>query len=67
MLKKLAVRKEQCCYVGDSVLDIRMSKSAGISVFAVATGGNSKKELKAAGADCVMASLKDLEAKIETL
>jgi phosphoglycolate phosphatase len=65
MLKRLQVRKKQCCYVGDSILDIRMSKSAGISVFAVATGGNSKKELKEAGADCVMASLEDLEAKIE--
>ena len=44
-----------------------MSKSAGISVFAVATVGNSKDELKEAGADWVLASLKELEAKVETL
>ena len=44
-----------------------MSKSAGISVFAVGTGGNSKDELREAGADWTLASLKELEAKEETL
>ena len=67
MLKRLEIGKEQCCYVGDSVLDIQMAKSAGISMFAVGTGGNSKDELRKAGADWVLDSLKDLEAKVEKL
>ena len=67
MLKRLEIGKNQCCYVGDSVLDVQMAKSAGISMFGVGTGGNSKDELKEAGADWVLVSLNDLEARVAKL
>ena len=67
MLKRLGLRKEQCCYVGDSVLDIEMSKSVGIFAFAVATGANSIEELKRAGADDVLTSLGELEKRLGSM
>jgi len=67
MLRRLEIEKDRCCYVGDSVLDIRMSKAAGVPVFAVVTGGNSKDELREAGADWILGSLRELEAKVRTL
>lgn len=67
MLRRLEIEKDQCCYVGDSVLDIRMSRSAGVPVVAVATGENSKAELKEAGADSILSSLKELEPTLGSL
>ena len=65
ILQKLGVSKEECCYVGDSLLDIQMSKSAGISIYSVATGHNTMDELKEAGADHVVRSLSELEKSLE--
>jgi len=67
ILRRLKIPKERCCYVGDSLLDVRMAKSAEISIFAVATGGNSLAELRAAGADDVLGSLSELPRRLEVL
>jgi len=64
MIDRLGIQKDQCCYVGDSVLDIQMSKAAGVFIFAAATGENSDEELRSAGADVVLTSLRELEKRI---
>jgi phosphoglycolate phosphatase-like HAD superfamily hydrolase len=43
-----------------------MSKSAGVTVYGVATGHNSIDELRTAGADHVVSSLSELEKKLES-
>ena len=65
IMRRLRVIKEECCYVGDSLLDVQMSMSAGISVYGVATGHDSVDELSSAGADHVVASLTELKKKLE--
>jgi len=64
MLNRLRISKDHCCYVGDSVLDIRMAKTVGISILAVATGHNAIDELRSAGADDVLTSLSALKKKL---
>jgi beta-phosphoglucomutase len=60
MMRRLDVTADHCCYVGDSLSDIRMVKAAGIKIFSVATGDNSKKELIDAGSDWILDRLSDL-------
>lgn len=65
MMERLDISRDECCYVGDSVLDVQMAKRAGIKAFAVATGDNSQEELQAAGADCVVGNLSELREILE--
>lgn len=44
--KRLGVDKADVLYVGDMTIDVRCARAAGIRMVAVATGSNSKKELK---------------------
>ncbi len=67
ILRRLGIRKDQCCYVGDSVLDIQMAKTAGIPIFAVATGDNSRDELEGEGADGVFEDLSVLAERLKAL
>jgi len=67
MMERLGTAADECCYVGDSVLDVQMAKKAGIKVFSVATGNHSKEELKAAGADWVLNNLSKLKEKVEAV
>ncbi len=66
MLSKLGLSKEQSCYVGDSTVDVRMAKSAGVLIFAVATGDNSFDELVEAKANAVLRDLTELESRLES-
>ena len=65
IVRRLGVTKEECCYVGDSLLDIQMSRSAGICVYGVATGHNTLVELSSAGAEVVVSSLSELKNMLE--
>ena len=67
MMERLGTDTDECCYVGDSVLDVQMAKRANIRVFSVATGDNSNEELRAAGADWVVNNLLELKEKLETV
>jgi phosphoglycolate phosphatase len=67
MMERLGIGSDQCCYVGDSVLDVQMAKKVGIKVFSVSTGDNSKEELQAAGADWVVNNLSELNEKVEAV
>jgi HAD superfamily hydrolase (TIGR01549 family) len=66
IMRRLKVTKEECCYVGDSLLDMQMSKAAGISGYGVTTGHNTMDELKAAGAYDVVTRLSELKKKLES-
>ena len=67
MIERLGIGRDQCCYVGDSVLDVQMAKRVDIKVFSVATGDNSKEELGAAGADWIVNNLSELKEKLEAV
>lgn len=67
MMERLGIGRDQCCYVGDSVLDVQMAKRGGVKVFSVATGDNSKEELQAAGADWVLNNLSELNEKLKAV
>jgi HAD superfamily hydrolase (TIGR01549 family) len=65
IFQTLDVSKDECCYVGDSVEDIRMAKAAGVKIFSMLTGICSEAELVDAGADCLVADLKDLVGQLK--
>ena len=65
MMGRLGTDSLECCYVGDSILDVRMAKNVGIRVFAVATGDHSKGELQEEGADRVFTKLSELKEELE--
>ena len=67
VFQTLEVSKEECCYVGDSVEDIQMAKAAGVKIFSMLTGFCSKTELIEAGADCLVADLKELYRLIRSV
>ena len=64
IIQTLEASKDECCYVGDSVEDIRMAKAAGVKIFSMVTGVCSKAELLEAGADRLVANLKELSRLI---
>jgi phosphoglycolate phosphatase-like HAD superfamily hydrolase len=64
MINRLNLAPDQCCYVGDSLSDVKMARAAGIKIFSVATGENSKEELARAGSDWVLNRLEDLMDKL---
>jgi len=66
MMKRLDVTPDQCCYVGDSVSDVLMAKRAGVKIFSVTTGDNSKEELIKAGSDRTFDRLSDLVRELDS-
>jgi beta-phosphoglucomutase-like phosphatase (HAD superfamily) len=46
----------------DTVLDVEEGRNAGVWIVGVLTGGGSREELEAAGADRVVESVRDLPA-----
>lgn len=67
MMERLGIGTGECCYVGDSVLDIQMARSVGTKVFSVATGDSSQEELQAAGADWVGNNLSELKERLKAV
>jgi phosphoglycolate phosphatase len=67
MMGRLKVDADQCCYVGDSVSDVRMAKQAGIRIFSVVTGDSSGEELREAGSDWILDSLSELVRELNSI
>ena len=67
IIRILEVSKDECCYVGDSVEDIRMANAADVKIFSMVTGICTKAELVEAGADCLVADLKDLVRQLKVV
>lgn len=51
IMEKLGVQKKDCCYIGDSEVDVETGKNAGVTTISVTWGFRTKEELKASGAD----------------
>lgn len=46
IIRRLKIDRKEALYVGDMTIDVNCANRAGVRVVAVATGSNSKKELK---------------------
>ena len=64
VFEKFNVKPEECIYVGDSNVDIRTAKNAGIKSIGVAWGFRGKEELETEGADFVVSTAEELEKLI---
>jgi HAD superfamily hydrolase (TIGR01549 family) len=65
VLQALEVEPHESCYVGDSLLDVKMAKAAGVRIFSVTTGYETRDELTRAGADAVFENLRAFARHIE--
>ena len=60
LMEQMGVSQEECLYVGDSEVDIRTGKNAGLRTISVAWGFRSKEVLETAGADTIIGSPEEL-------
>jgi HAD superfamily hydrolase (TIGR01549 family) len=67
VVRRMKLRTDQCCYIGDSVSDILMARRAGVRIFAVTTGDGSREELKSAGPDGILESLSELKEMLRAV
>lgn len=67
ILRELQIPKEDCCFIGDSDVDILTAKNAGIPAIGVTWGYRPAKELEEAGATLLCASPKKLVEAIARL
>jgi phosphoglycolate phosphatase len=61
------VRPEDVIVIGDTPLDVACAQHGGVSCVAVATGGYTADQLRAAGADVVFDTLADTDAVVTAL
>lgn len=59
--RKLNIPPEMCLMVGDTTVDIKAAKSAGMQAVGVLCGFGREKELRRAGADLILPSTADLQ------
>ena len=67
ILKKLSVKPEECVVVGDYYPDVKSAKSLGAYAIGVLTGHMKEEQLREAGADEVIESVKDLFKAVERI
>ncbi|HZZ78136.1 MAG TPA: HAD-IA family hydrolase [Gemmataceae bacterium] len=63
-IDRLALPKDRVLYVGDMVVDIQTARSAGVPVWAVATGSEDRANLVDAKPDRLLASLEEMLAEV---
>ena len=66
-IERLGVRRDQALYVGDMLVDIETARSAGVHVWAVATGSEERAVLEAAKPDRLLADLQEMVAEVERI
>lgn len=66
-VERLRVPGEQVLYVGDMVVDIDTARSAGVRVWAVATGSEDRGALEAAKPDRLFGDLREIVAEMEAM
>lgn len=64
-MARLEVAERACLYVGDSVVDVRTARNAGVAFAAVLSGVTERSALESAGATWIMASLEELPERLE--
>jgi phosphoglycolate phosphatase len=60
LLEKMKVTKDACLYVGDSEVDVRTGKNAGVKTVSVSWGFRTREVLASAGADHMIDQPQDL-------
>lgn len=60
LMEELGVTKEECVFVGDTNVDIRTAKNAGMKSIGVLWGFRDKKELSDAGADYIIEKISQI-------
>ena len=60
VLERLDLKAADCCYVGDAIEDIEMSRKVGVTAFSVTTGGCNRVQLEEAGSENVFNSLSEM-------
>ena len=63
-IQRLGLPSEQTLYVGDMTVDIQTARSAGVHVWAVATGSEDRRALEDAKPDRLLADLQEMVAQI---
>jgi 2-phosphoglycolate phosphatase len=63
-IQRLGLPSEQVLYVGDMTVDIQTARSAGVRVWAVATGSEDRRALEDAKPDRLLADLQEMVAQI---
>jgi len=63
-LERLGLQPEQVLYVGDMTVDIETARSAGVAVWVVPTGSDTREALAAARPDRLLNSLAELGAQL---
>jgi len=63
-IQRLGLPSEQTLYVGDMTIDIQTARSAGVHVWAVATGSEDRRALEDAKPDRLLADLQEMVAQI---
>ena len=53
-MEKMQVTEEECLYVGDSEVDIRTGRNAGVKTVSVTWGFRTREELEAAEAGTII-------------
>jgi len=59
-VERLGLPPQQCVYVGDMTLDIEAARSAGLTVWIIPTGSDSREKLQAARPDRMLDSLEQI-------
>lgn len=67
LIGELGYKVEECVYIGDSEVDVKTAKNAGIDLVCVLWGFRSKDELIAAGAEHMVSTADELLQAIITL
>lgn len=62
LLKEMGISREECLYVGDSEVDVKTAKAAGVQGIAVTWGFRDRELLKAEGADILIDSPREMLA-----
>ena len=64
LLKEMGISREECLYVGDSEVDVKTAKAAGVQGIAVTWGVRDRELLKAEGADILVDSPQEMLAYV---
>jgi len=63
----MKVKPKYCAIVGDSVVDIKTAKNAGMIAIGASWGYGNKKDLQEAGADLIFDSPTQMSAYLDSL
>lgn len=67
VLKRLGIQASEAIFVGDSPLDMKAARTAGVVAIGVTTGIASEETLRASGAEHVLPSLRQLPSMIKRI